>query len=333
MASKLDSNLSQNSIKFGFVLRHALYQTSRVGGLKRTSADPPETNFALTDRFNPASVTKVITATAVLKILDRMHYSLDTTITAFLPSTWIIHPSVRKITFRLLLQHKSGINDSHVPSDDYTGLRQYVQNGIDTSKIGQWLYSNYAFDLCRILIPYLNGYHDNASSNVDAETYSAFVKFMQDSIYTPLNIQNVRYTPALNFQTLFYVYPPGTTNGTDFKNTSPGPGSAGVQLSVNELSTFLFYLINANLLLAEPQKQLMLSEDLGWDNAQQYFTSYPSSVRLHSKGGWLSLDSTQGLESFMQYYENGLLIVAVYNGQDPHGLENGIDSAYRQSWK
>src|SRR4051812_26443465 len=67
MALKLDSILSLNSIKHGFVMYHALYQTSKVGGLKRTAADPPQTNFSLTDRFNPASVTKVITATAVLK--------------------------------------------------------------------------------------------------------------------------------------------------------------------------------------------------------------------------------------------------------------------------
>ncbi len=333
MALKLDSLLSINSIKHGFVMYHALYQTSKVGGLKRTAADPPQTNFSLTDRFNPASVTKVITATAVLKILDNKKYSLDTTIAAFLPSTWIIDPSIRNITFRLLLQHRSGIVDTLVPSDSYAGLKQYVQTGVDATKIGQWLYSNCAFDLCRILIPYLNGYHDNASSNIDAETYSAFVKYMQDSIYTPLNIQNVQYTPFSNGQTLFYIFPPGTSNGTDFRNTSPGPGSAGVQLSLNELATFLFNLINSNLLLPEPQKQLMLSQDLGWDNAQQFFAPNPVPVRVHSKGGWLSLNSTQGLEAFMQFYENGLLIVAVYNGQDPHGLEKGIDSAYSQSWK
>jgi len=157
---------------------------------------------------------------------------------------------------------------------------------------------------------------------------------MQDSIYTPLNIQNVQYTPFSQGQTLFYPFPPGSTNGTDFRNTSPGPGAAGVQLSVNELSVFLFNLINTNLLLAEPQKQLMLSEDLGWDNAQQWFTTFPSAVRIHSKGGllWI-IYNVQGLQAFMQFYENGLLLTGVYNGQDLHGLENGIDSAYKLSWK
>ena len=332
-ATKLDSILSINSIKHGFVIYHALYQTSKAGGLKRTAADPPQTNFALTDRFNPASVTKVITATAVLKIMDRKHYSLDTTIAAFLPSTWTIDPSIQKITFRLLLQHRSGIVDSLAPSDSYAGLKQYIQTGVHPNDVGKWLYSNYGFDLCRILIPYLNGYHDNPSSNIDVETYAAFEKYMQDSIFTPLNIQNVSYAPAINGQTLFYMYPPGNSNGTDFRNTSPGPGSAGVQLSLNELATFLFNLINSNILLSEPQKQMMLTQDLGWDNSQQYSAPSPDPVRLHSKGGWLSLDSIQGLEAFMQYYENGLLLVGVYNGQDPHGLENGINSAYTLSWK
>jgi CubicO group peptidase (beta-lactamase class C family) len=333
LAANLAKGLSQNSIKYGFVLQYTLYQTSKVGGLKRTDADPPKTDFALTDRFNPASVTKVITATAVLKLLDRHKYSLDTTIAAFLPSTWTIHPTIRKITFRLLLGHRGGIIDSHFSSDDYPGFKQYIQTGIDTTVIGQYNYSNYAYDLCRILIPYLNGYHDNTSSNIDTDTYSLFVKYMQDSIYTPLNIQNVQYTPATANQTLFYTYPPGTTNGTDFRNTSPGPGSAGVQLSVNDLSTFLFNLINSNLLLAESQKQLMLSEDLGWDSGQKWYKTFPDSVRLHSKGGYLGLSGTQGLQLFMQYYENGLLLVAMFNGEDQHGLENAIDSAYANSWK
>jgi CubicO group peptidase (beta-lactamase class C family) len=333
LAANLATALSQKSIKYGFVLQHALYQTSKVGGLKRTAADPPQTNFALTDRLNPASVTKVITATGVLKILGRKKYSLDTTIAAFLPSSWTIHPTIKKATFRLLLEHRAGFIDTQFSSDDYPGFKQYIQTGIDTSKIGQYNYSNYGYDLCRILIPYLNGYHDNASSNIDAETYNLFVKYMQDSIYTPLNIQNVQYAPASTNQALFYTYPPGTTNGTDFRNTSPGPGSAGVQLSINELSTFLFNLINTNLLLPEPQKQAMLKDDIGWDSQQQWFKTFPNTVRLHSKGGYLGLNATQGLQLFMQYYENGLLLVAMFNGEDQHGLENSINSAYNNSWK
>lgn len=331
LGDNLSKELSKNSIKYGFVVRYGLYSSSGVAGLKRTDADPPKTDFALSDRFNPASVTKVITATAVLRLLDSNKYSLDTTIAAFLPSGWIIHPSIRKVTFRMLLGHRGAFVDSDVPSDNYSGFKQYIQTGIDTNKIGQYIYSNYAYDLCRILIAYLDGYHDNPSSDIDAETTARFVQYMQNNIYTPLGIQNVQYTPPLNLQTLFYVYPPGTTNGTDFRNTSPGPGSAGVQLSINDLSLFLFNLINSNLLLSEPQKHLMLSEDLGWDSGQKWFVTFPDSVRLHSKGGYLGLNSTQGLQLFMQYYENGLLLVAIYNGSDTIG--NAINSAYANSWK
>lgn len=333
LASNLAAELSKNSIKYGFVLQYGLYQISRVKGLKRTDADPPKTDFALTDRFNPASVTKVITATAVLQLLDRKKISLDTTLAAFLPSNWTIHPTIKKVTFRLLLEHRGGFIDSLVPSDTYAGLEQYVKTGIDTNNIGHYFYSNYGYDLCRILIPYLNGYHNTPFSNIDGDTYSLFVKYMQDSIYTPLNIQNVQYMPAVQNQTLFYTYPPGTTNGTDFKNTSPGPGSAGVQLSINELSIFLFNLINSNLLLSQSQKQQMLSDDIGWDSQQHWFKTFPDSVRLHSKGGYLGLTKTQGLQLFMQYYENGLLLVAMFNGEDQHGLENGINTAYNNSWK
>ena len=331
LAAHLATELSKNFIKYGFIIRYGLNSSSRVEGLKRTDADAPKTDFALSDRFNPASVTKVITATGVLQLLDKHKYNIDTSIAGFLPAAWVIHPSIRKITFRELLAHRAGFNDANVTDTGYTGLQQYIQTGIDTAKIGQWLYSNSAFDLCRILIAYLDGYHDNSSSDINAETLDRFVQYMQNNIYTPLNIANVRYSPPLNYQTLFYVYPPGATHGTDFRDHPSKPGAAGVQLSINELSIFLFNLINNNLLLSASQKKLMLDEDLGWDNQQVWKTTFPDITRIHSKGGFLPLNNTQGLQLFMQYYENGLLIISMYNGEE--SLGNAIGAAYNNSWK
>ena len=77
----------------------------------------------------------------------------------------------------------------------------------------------------------------------------------------------------------------------------------------------------------------MLKDDIGWDSEQQWFKTFPDTVRLHSKGGYLGLNATQGLQLFMQYYENGLLLVDMFNGEDKHGLENSINSAYNNSWK
>ena len=331
LAANLESELAKNSIKYGFVIRYNFFSNSKAAGLKRTDADPPKTDFTLRDRFNPASVTKVITATGVLQLLDKHKYSIDTTIADFLPAGWMVHSSIRKISFRQLLAHKSGFNDGLVPASGYAGLKQYIQTGVDTTEIGKWRYSNSAFDLCRILIAYLDGYHDSPSSNIDTETFDRFVQYMQNNIYTPLGIQNVRYTPPLNFQTLFYVFPAGNTNGTDFRNHTANPGAAGVQLSIDELSIFLFNLVHSAKLLSETQKKLMLDEDLGWDNQQKWFTTTPSAVQVHSKGGYLPLDSTQGLQLFMQYYENGLLVMVMYNGKE--SLGNAINTAYTNSWK
>ena len=203
LAVNLESELAKNFIKYAFVIRYGFYSNSKAAGLKRTDADPPKTDFTLKDRFNPASVTKVITATGVLQLLDKHKYSIDTTIAAFLPSSWIVDVSISKISFRQLLAHKSGFDDALITTSGYAGLKQYIQTGVDISQIGKWRYSNSAFDLCRVLIAYLDGYHDSPSSNIDTETFDRFVQYMQNNIYTPLSIQNVRYTPASNFQTLF----------------------------------------------------------------------------------------------------------------------------------
>ena len=116
------------------------------------------------------SVSKVLTAVALLHLFDRHKLSsasvqdqLDTSIWGKLPIKWrettLAGKNIESITYRRLLQHKSGI----VPDDEgknapkeyqENNIRFYyiLQQGVDKDKIGKRDYNNFGIAIVGLLI-------------------------------------------------------------------------------------------------------------------------------------------------------------------------------------
>jgi CubicO group peptidase (beta-lactamase class C family) len=84
-----------------------------------TSKLVPPTSLKDTDLFLLASVSKVITATALLQLAEQGLFSLDDFINDFLPFEVYLPNSETEITFRMLLSHTSGIADGAALDDQY----------------------------------------------------------------------------------------------------------------------------------------------------------------------------------------------------------------------
>ncbi|MEM9660241.1 MAG: serine hydrolase domain-containing protein, partial [Planctomycetota bacterium] len=82
------------------------------GGLARTAADSPVRNFSSLTELEVSSVSKTITATAILHKLQSMAGGLDaqlnTLLVDYLPSDWDPGANVQNVTIRHLLTHRSG---------------------------------------------------------------------------------------------------------------------------------------------------------------------------------------------------------------------------------
>ena len=76
--------------------------------LARTAADG-EVDWAPSVQMHVASVSKLITAMAMTKLLHSRNISPDATIARWLPRHWVRGPGVDRITFRQLLTHTSGL--------------------------------------------------------------------------------------------------------------------------------------------------------------------------------------------------------------------------------
>ena len=58
-----------------------------------------------------ASVTKTVTAVATLQLLEANDLTVTAKIAPWLPSDWVKGPGIAQLTFRDLMQHKTGFKE------------------------------------------------------------------------------------------------------------------------------------------------------------------------------------------------------------------------------
>lgn len=148
---------------------------SSVGGFSRTAMDPPEAPAALEDRFNIASMSKVVTAVTVLNLLQSKNLSPDSLVWPFFPSSWKPAAATKKLTFRHFLTHRTGFHYEPAQLDPVTGkvLSPMIDqdgHGLETIRAAVEVgplgvtnatgaeYRNVNFAAMRVVIPHLNRY-------------------------------------------------------------------------------------------------------------------------------------------------------------------------------
>jgi len=135
----------------------ALVHSSAIGSVTGSSGLPP-TNMTTLRRIDVASMSKTITAVALMAALEdlaehvpSLGITLDSSIAPFLPGNWN-RSKVGNVTFRSLLRHTSGLNSG---ADFYDDLKSAVELGPFGPYVGQFHYRNANYSLMRVLIPYL----------------------------------------------------------------------------------------------------------------------------------------------------------------------------------
>ena len=97
----------------------------------------PQTNMTSQSRMGVMSMSKTITATAVVKQIAKLsdagqNISVDSPITSFLPSQWVRGPNVDNLTFHHLMTHTSGLTPMTTADPDadmYDNLQATIANG------------------------------------------------------------------------------------------------------------------------------------------------------------------------------------------------------------
>ncbi|MBW8880617.1 MAG: beta-lactamase family protein [Asticcacaulis sp.] len=248
------------------------------GGNARTAADGSAVPFGASTKVTVASVSKLVSAIAAVRLLDKKGVALTTGIGPYLPADWTPGTYVKGITFKQLLSQQSGIKDYGNVSQAYAGLKTfYDQNvapgGAQTCKNSSVqnppnpinpnntspCYSNYNFSIFRILLPKVNGNAEDSSQATRPGTLAAqYISLVQQNEFDLVGAPNVSCAAPVNSTYAFaYIYP-GSKKGFDWGDNSLQCGAAGWYLSVDDMSKVMVSLANGDgkILVHNPYRRV-----------------------------------------------------------------------------
>jgi CubicO group peptidase (beta-lactamase class C family) len=201
------------------VARHGQIVSLEAVGLADIANRRPMRPDAL---FWIASMTKPITATAVLMLQDEKKLSVDDPVETHLPefkNQWMtesrstnslmLKPSPRPITIRDLLTHTSGLADVPAPRSDSTLaelVMAYSQKPLKFSPGSQWEYCNSGINTLGRIVEVVSG--------------QTFAEFLEQRIFKPLGMKDTTFWPtASQTKRLAKSYAPART-GSSLEETN-----------------------------------------------------------------------------------------------------------------
>jgi len=245
--------------------------------------------WSIDQKQNVASLSKYFTALALRRLLDQHGVSIDTSIESYLPQYWSKGPGINAISFRYLLQHKSGFNtggDEPGKAPTFAVMKEQIANGPASMPGTVSRYENLNFALMRFLIAVLNGNVDLSFNPPvfgdylwNAAAIDAYVNYVNANVFAPAGVGPASLQrpddAALAYTSLGVSssWPCGTdvpakTKGwVSDSDMSPWAGTSGWHLSAREVAK-VADAARQGKIVAQPLAQEMLEEKLGLDSPE-----------------------------------------------------------------
>ncbi len=277
-------------------------------------------------RMNIASVTKPITATAVLKALqNNPNITVNSKVAPFLPSNWILGPGVKDLTFKELMSQYSGMNDNK-GNTTTTGLRDWIKNGVTRSKT-DYIYINGNLAIFRIVLPYMLASQEqcqawNKSAKDDAakfstETANRFKEIVRELVFTPMGIKNVDMKDGSELPTRLYSKNNNAAGYVVGDWTELG-GGGGWFMSAIELAQFMAHLRYNDKILGSTTRKIMDDNFLGWEDPAAFKQFQGKYGDYLGHGGLLKYNDDSpativGMNSIVANFPSGVQAVILIN--------------------
>jgi hypothetical protein len=267
----------------------------QFGGLARTATDGslPMTPDLVT---NIASVSKTMTATAILQLLAKNNLPITTQIGKYIYPDWKQGQNIGTLTFQQLLTHSTGfaqltaINCGNTTT--YQQLETLVANGVPSANIGKPSYGNCNFALLRELMPALQG--QPLTNLPDGQTRAnqssaMYISYLNSHVFQPVSVApSVCKPPSGSNFILSYTNPAGSTAGDNWGDWSLSCGSGGWVISGDDIFRVVSDIATGNTLLTTAERKQMFADCLGWDCAVRSDCPNPNVCKngdLNNGGG------------------------------------------------
>jgi CubicO group peptidase (beta-lactamase class C family) len=294
-----------NAVGFGYAINAGGQVNVAVGsgGQARTVADLPVRNFTSLTELEVSSVSKTITATAILHNLQSRPGGLDaalsTRLVDYLPSDWNPGANLQHVTLRHLLTHRSGlleegnaigVNFESYGNNTFANLQALVEAGLPAPTVAaddvydapRWgnSYNNANFSLlAKVVLPKLINASTNLTATVplgpDLWSGSIYKNYVKTNIFDPMGITGAdmianQANPAVGYN----LATANTNSGLDQWDLTNTGGAFGWKLTARELGTFLDAIENDNSILWASTRQMRDAQELGWFRSTDAFGDF-----------------------------------------------------------
>jgi D-alanyl-D-alanine carboxypeptidase len=296
-----------------------------------------------------ASLNKVMTAVAMLKILEEKGNGdasvwLNAKVYQFLPPNWTFGPNTDNITFKNLLEHRSGISTS--AGIDYSDIRTLIATGTSADKSYEYANANYA--ILRILVARMSGNANVVNINDDVAaanaTLTGFRRYIETKILDPLVI-DMDTKPFGPSPALYYQWG-NLNNGWNIGDMSNRLGNGGFYFTPTNFAKFMAYLNHSETIVSKATRDLMYQNFLGWsDGSQPQNATLGQYGRYYFKGGSFcdsALNGScngRGVRNIVASFpKNGVEVVFMGNTRGGNldsssGLQTLLRTAYDNAWE
>lgn len=240
-------------------------------------ADKSNNEFASSDTlYRAGSVTKIFTATAVMRLVEENQVDLDAPLSTYIPNFNLKSRfgSIDEITLRNTLSHHSGI-----PSNILDGM--WSKNPVSFKSVTSKINDYYAAYAPNTLFSYSNAGYSLVGHAIENASGTAYTDYMHSSVLKPLGMQSSAYSMSVQNDKLSKSY----WNGKEVDELKLRDLPAGGLITnVNDLAQFI-KMVNADgasieSVLKPETLRTMLS-------VQRFETPYEPDSR--NTIGWINL--------------------------------------------
>lgn len=322
LADLIEERLKDNCVGYQFTIGYkGENKVLRAGGDARLAPDANPRAMTILDRYTLASVSKNITATAIMQLLASKKRTLDDKIAPYLPSHWKISDPLKTVTFRQVMTHTSGLYDGDT---DYASLKKLADTATRKSP-NQYRNINYA--LLRFVIVSLSGkmvtsipIGVSANQLATLESKQAleygekYIEYCQENIFNKIGLtQNVNCKQVNLSENpgLCYQFPKQGKLGDPWWDFTAFSGSQGWYMTSAQLATYLGSLLYTEKILPNATTTQMKKEGLGF-----FAGSTPQGIKCYSHSGYYPGSWNKGeLNTLAITYENGIVVSLIINSQ------------------
>jgi len=298
---------------------------SLAGGKARVAADSPETDFVDDTSLNICSISKSITATALMQLVeDQPGLTLDDPITWYLPDDWNPAPGTDLITIRHLLRHRSGYLVEVRP---YDSIKTMVESG-PGGTLGSYSYTSANYSLIREMWPKLWDITPWVPEGTDPAVLSTWMYqyYVGEFMLPSMGVHDVSCVPE-DPETLTYDALDPSKGAYQMGDFSSRCASGGLYMNASEVNAFWAFWEFGDV-ITEASHDEMIDDRLG------IFNSYAGAQGPYwgHNGGWSN--NGRGIQTCSLTFPQGVQATVLLNSRAAGrtGPCTALGQAYDNAW-